>query len=134
MILKVKRMNKLYVVLGEAGEYSDRNVWVSGVFDTQVAAQDLVEELALKHRLSEEWDKVNRKHFNALKDLMHVKAAAPMYEHQRVVYNNAYFAAMDELRDEAKRLAGPKPEYVREERCEVVEVDLNKWMTTNENN
>jgi hypothetical protein len=50
-------MTQLFVVLGERDEYSDRDVWISGVFDTREKAEDAVVRRTSVHNIHENWVK-----------------------------------------------------------------------------
>jgi hypothetical protein len=107
-------MTKLFVVLAENGEYSDRIVWVAGVFPTESDARSEVEKHLAQRR---EYDQWNVKYQNTLQTFEEFRCNR---------YGTPHYTKNDHSK--AAELAGPKPEYEGAERCEVIETELGKWI------
>lgn len=99
-------MSCVYVVLGEAGDYSDREVWVSGVFTDEGAA---MAHMFVRMAVRREWDEWNRRKFDGYFRLGGATDLAP------------------EVMAEAVRRAGPEPMAESAERCSLVVVPLDVW-------
>ena len=52
-------MKTVFVVLGEQGEYSDRSVWCSGVFETREAAEATIRERLAIRREYNNWHEIH---------------------------------------------------------------------------
>ncbi len=105
----------VYVVLGERGEYSERDVFVSGVYTSRQDAEDAVMAGSTRNRIYMAW-------------------ADKSFEHLRrmPIDPNFGFSWTDAQRDEAEKLAGPKPEYERGEEFEIVECELGQWLSSHQ--
>lgn len=100
-------MSELFVVLGERGEYSNRLVWVSGVFTTEEAAQKAILAAMDKRRVYEAWRE-------------QMKRALPR--------KNLVVPYTKEEQKEASEKIGPQPaDYEYAERVSIVKVTLNTW-------
>jgi hypothetical protein len=98
----------LFVVLAEEGEYSDRAVWVGGVYRTRAEAEAAIVERTAMRREYDNW------HTAYLKRLW--RDPRPLgYRHT------------DEEREAAKLGLGPEPPYEGAERAELVEVKVGEW-------
>jgi hypothetical protein len=101
---------KLYVVLGEHGEYSDRSVWVSGVFASREEAEAKMLERLAVNREFEMWQA------RYIKALQQIKGRGWWG-----------IPSTDEEKAAAQAAAGPKPEYEPTERAEIEEVVVGEW-------
>lgn len=110
---------KIYVVLGESGEYSGRSVWVAGAYSTREAAEGAMTTRMAKRRAFEIWSDAALAHQRRLDKRGPFGWRFPISPE-----DNKEFDAM---RAEAERLAGPKPEYEGAERVELFEMTLDEW-------
>lgn len=101
--------DKVYVVIAESGEYSDRNDWIAGVFTDKAEAERLVleksEEKCAKDVLVDAWYEKYRKLTKAL----------PAGADWSVRYRSA------------REAAGPCPESIGWDRLYLAEVPLDVW-------
>ena len=100
---------KLFVVLGESGDYSDRNVWVSGVYSSATEAQGAIDAAAKRRG---EWDNW---HIAYLRELRKENAAG------------RYGSFTDEQQAKAKAAVYAAPPYERTERAEIEETEIGVW-------
>ena len=103
-------MEKVFVVLGENGEYSDRSVWVAGVFATEAEAQQQIDARLVMRREWEAW------HEAYLRELRGVQGAGK------------FGCYTDEQQAAAKARVPGEPSYERAERCEIEEAPLGAWI------
>lgn len=97
---------KLFVVLGEFGEYSNREVFVSGVYETKKEAEAAV--LSAGER--------NRDQGNWTKEMVHLMKV-------HAVWSGVPFF---EAKEKVSKLMRPEPNESIE-RCEIFEVEVGKW-------
>jgi hypothetical protein len=117
--LAARAMDKaIWVVLGEDGEYSDRDVFVSGVFAERGQA-----EAAMLERMA-----VKREHDNWDRRYHELRCAK-----RRALPPPARWAPLSEA-EEAEVLSQlpAKPEYERAERCALYEVPVSQWITNDD--
>lgn len=100
-------MKSLYAVVCENGEYSDRFVWVGGIYENEADARTAM-ELALVRR--REWDNWHNVFLNEL------YRANP----KRGIYTKAQIAG-------AEANCPPKPPYEGTERAEIVSLEIGVW-------
>lgn len=101
-------MDSVYVVLGQSGEYSDRCVWVAGIYGTEEQARAEVEAKLAQRRVWEQWNR-------------------SFIRNMQKIRGEAWRMLTDAETAEASRLAGPKPEEESAEYCEVVKVPFGEW-------
>lgn len=99
----------VFVVLAECGEYSDRNVWVAGIFATEVEAQQEVDARLAVSRVYTAW------HDAFVRELLRLSPGIVR-------------AYTDEERAFARSRLPPEPPYERAERCEIVEAPIGEWI------
>lgn len=114
-------MTTVWVVLGELGEYSDRSIFVSGVYATKKEARDAVTVASERRRIFDNWNETLRQHQNRLRKLDRRLDRGYLWTPEQS-------KIWDQLNVEAHRLAGPEPEYERGERFEIVPVELGYWI------
>ena len=104
-------MRTVFVVLGESGEYSDRMVWVSGVFETRKEAEGAaVKQLAASRVYAQWWDAVCNIRRRMCGGWISPETLTKEIEH------------------ESERLAGPTPEYEPADRVTIFEVPIGTWI------
>lgn len=115
----------VWVVLGENGEYSDRSVFVSGVFATEPEAQNAVVIRSAVARAWSEWkDRFDSKRAEIFKDdpyrfdLKHIAAGK--------TWDQVEEQEADIMRV-LSEIIGPEPEYERGESFWIVEAEIGKW-------
>lgn len=109
----------LFVVLGEHGEYSDRVVWVSGVYLDREVAEEIVDE---RMAIRREWDMWSRAKLAANREI--TREGGSLW-HGEPGYDEWRRKAEEWIIEyEGKR---PEPEYERAERCEIIEVESDVW-------
>jgi hypothetical protein len=109
-------MKNVYVVLGEQGEYSDRSVWVSGVFASKEEAQQSIVERMAKRRDYLNWtSEFNRR--RSPRPFGYFKF--PLSPAQQVEWDGIEEAALLGMR--------PKPEYEPAEHTSLFEVPFGAW-------
>lgn len=120
---------QVYVVLGESGEYSDRSVWVSGVFDNETLAKSWIEKRSGVRRVYEQW----WKNVSTLND--QIRQQKPYYkfitvwsETAGIIYKTIFDEkAYTEAEEIVDKLSGPAPENELGERFELVKIMMNTW-------
>jgi hypothetical protein len=105
----MERNMKVFVVLGETGEYSDRNVQVCGVFATEQEARSMMLKRMEVRRLHNLW------HERMIQELRRLQPGLGQYT--------------TENQQEAERRAGPEPEYEYSERVSLHAGELGEWGT-----
>lgn len=104
-------MSTIYVVLSESGEYSERRVWVSGAYTTELAARSAIAEALERRRLRDQWD-------GRFEAIAGPESWVHMTEKKRQM-----------VREEAERLLNPsKPPEEEVERARIIEVELDRWV------
>ena len=117
----------VYVVLGEAGEYSERDVWICGVYLTEEEAiLKLFERLRVR-RVWEQWDQSWRTEAERIKTKKYEKSVEEAPSGESVPSWSSLILVSSEEIAEAKRIVGPQPEKEEAERLAVVEVPLATW-------
>jgi hypothetical protein len=97
----------VFVVLGQYGEYSDREVFVGGVFTTKEEAQTAVCEAATRRGVYDSWYR------SFLRELDKIRCPR--------------FTITDLEQQTARELAGPEPEYESAEHATIIEVETGTW-------
>lgn len=110
----------LYVVLGEEGEYSERMVWVSGVFLTEEEAQAKILERSAVHRSWREWQSRYYKSIAPLND-------AWIDQNPGKWLGREGAETMRRHESQAREMAGPEPEREDGERFSMEKVKLGEW-------
>lgn len=112
-VINLLKHQTVFVILGENGEYSGRDVWVSGVYLTREEAEQAVLEHLAKRRELDTW---NERYQNSLpKGYMFTKNGY------------TYTPPTDEERALAREIAGQEPIYERAEMAEIFEVTIGQW-------
>jgi hypothetical protein len=118
--------NLVYVVLGEQGEYSDRSVWVSGVFTSEETAKEFMKE---RMAISRKWQNWNSKYRSLLFNLQN------KFEKDTGNYSwkidGMTHKLQSQAREEIEKLWGPEPEVEAAEGCSLFAVPLNEWVSLN---
>lgn len=109
-------MPKVYVVMVEHGENSDRSVWVAAVYSTESEARTAMQAAEERRGVWNNW-KQNR---DRLRDAM---------MKERVWGWMAPFEMNDEFSAELRSKLPPEPEYERGERFQIVEVEQGCWQS-----
>ena len=105
---------KVFVVIGCAGEYADRDTWVSGVFLSRTEAEACIAKRAEAHRFWCEW---------YARRGNHLKLSSVYRKPYSEMYKGEYEAAVAD----AERVAGPKPDREAGEEFEIVEITIGEW-------
>lgn len=92
-------MTRVYIVLGQSGDYDDREVWVAGVYATEAEAQAAVVERMEVRMVYGEW-----------------KWRKEWSEHDCLA-----------ARDAAELAAGPKPEEEPAEYVALISCPVGQW-------
>lgn len=103
---------KLFVVLGESGEYSDRNVWVSGVYATEDEAKAAIDAAMTRRR---EWENCHEAYLRAL-----YSQKGP----------GDFSAFTDEQQARARAAVPAEPPYEGAEQAQYFEVTLGEWIAS----
>lgn len=111
-------MRTVFVVMGEHGEYSDRNVWVSGVFETREAAEAAIIAGMAARRTYDQWCEAKRRAWPKMP-----------FDYFRFPLSNEQKVERDAIEQKAEAAAGPKPPYEPAEYCELFEVPLGVWQS-----
>lgn len=99
-------MTHVYIVLGQCGEYSDRDVWVCGVYVTEAEAQAAIVERMAVSRVYSAW---LERRADARKSLLRENLPGLDYE------------------ERLERAAGPSPEVEEAEYCALVSCPVGQW-------
>lgn len=103
-------MSEVHVVIAEFGEYSDRVVWVAGVYSNVKEAESAITRATECNRVHEAWYDT-------------------YCQELRRVRNNEWFGIPTDAEEaEAKRRAGPEPPHESAERCELVTCQIDQWI------
>ena len=119
-----------YAVLAESGEYSDRQVWLAGIFDNESLAQRMVESKSTIVRICNQYEISAHKVRTRLREgkvLWYYEYKWDPIEgraRNQSVFNEELF---NEIEAEVIRQVGPRPECEPGERFQVVKVNLNEW-------
>lgn len=129
-----------WVVLGESGEYSNREVWVSGVYRSEAEARAKIEERMTVRRQYEEWDWKRTDHFNVLQKAANKAMQEQLTRHTiegnaqavrdrpwAMEWQRTGYAAAQKAAGEA---AGPEPEYEEAEQCSLFACPIDTWQAT----
>lgn len=108
-------MIEVFVVIGEHGEYSDRCVFVSGVFATESEARSAAEKALAARRAYDQWQET------LARELRNV----PYDWIQPYGVNPAGYS--DETLKKASEKLPPRPPYESAERCEVIKATVGVW-------
>lgn len=98
--------------MGESGEYSDRNVWVSGVYATEAEAMVAVKEAERRRGTWEQY------HEYYLKELARYKPAG---------FLGSWNTDQQAVAKKAIDGLFPEPPFERAERCFLEIVELGVW-------
>lgn len=101
--------DKVYVVIAEEGEYSDRRDYIAGVFTDKAEAEEMVLE---KSRWKAEQDALLRAWSRAFQERIEEFMDLPK------VYDRL---------EAAEKVLGPRPETGDWDRLYLTEVPLNEW-------
>jgi hypothetical protein len=105
--------SKLYVVIVETGEYSDRNDWIGGVFDScEVAKKTLIKKAAAARQQRIDYENWRNKRWAICCELSGV---------------TDIWKLNDEQRAEVDRRVGAEPVGENGDNFYLVEVPLNEW-------
>jgi len=122
---------KVFVVLGERGEYSDRDVWVSGVFTTEEDARQAIERRSVVHRVHKNWQD---RYYRKLEELCKADKISPLQDSIPYFFAGASAEVVrkaNERWQENQRLTaeqvGPEPEAECAERFSLVPVGIGEW-------
>lgn len=108
----------VYIVLGENGEYSDRDIWISGVFLTEAEAQAAVNDRLAARRIYEHWGEAKSRELKKLG----YDWASP---------GSTMLCGYSEARNaEASAKLPPEPPYERAERCEIIPAKIGEWINS----
>lgn len=102
----------VWVVLGEFGEYSNRAVFVSGVFKSKEEAEKAVIERSAIHRVHEQWQQ------------RYLNARSQVHHRFTLLAQDMDIEAIDAC---AKEQAGPEPEHESAERMTIIPVCVGQW-------
>lgn len=118
---------ELWAVLGECGEYSDRQVWVSGVFDSEDLAKNAIKN-HVEIRNTYEQYMIN---FNSLsskyKELNRLVKEQIWSEKYGVTFRTREVLDYNKLKEYIQLKIGLQPEFEPAERFELIKLNLNKW-------
>lgn len=107
---------KLFVIVGEYGEYESRESLVCGIFKTKKAAEAAVAEHAIRRDAHDKWSAAYRAHYPSLPFLyFRFPLQGPQIEEHKA------------LDASARAAAGPEPEYELAETVEIYEIELDAW-------
>jgi hypothetical protein len=112
-------MTTVFVVLGEQGEYSDRSVWVSGVYATRGDAESAMVAAMARRREYDLWSQARGRHWQQLNGRGLFGWKFPLTPEDAAEHQS--------ISDEADRRAGPKPAYEPAERVELFELPMGQW-------
>jgi hypothetical protein len=110
-------MTAVYIVLSESGEYSDRMVWIGGVYDTLAAAQSAVAAAAHRRAVYDEW----QQRYSAELGRAQITAAR----------SNLWTVTLDSRAAEvrASRME-PQPPYEAGQRFSIYPANVGEWRET----
>lgn len=106
----------VYVVLSETGEYSDRIVWVSGVYRTEAEAQEAITARLATRRAHDEWNVAHQRELQRLGYDWTMKGTDILTGYS------------DKRRAEAASKLPPEPPYESAERCEIIRATIGEWV------
>ncbi len=102
----------VYVVISECGEYSDRDIWISGIFTSKDVAEKFITARLTVRNLWEIW----------LKRYIEVRKRLDLLKTRDVQRN------FENEHQEALVLTGGEPEKENAERMTYKEIEIDEWI------
>jgi len=119
-------MKSLYVVLGNEGEYSDRIVYVAGVFENREEACKLIAEMTAVGRANaliiEEWQKKRKELCDRAREAKITPEMRSYY-----AYPEGHVSLTPEEYAEINAQIGPSPSRLDYDTFDIYQVPINEW-------
>jgi len=112
-------VERVWVVLGETGEYSDREVWLCGVFRSDDEAKKEVVARTAVRRAYDAWQNLYYSEMRRAERLFRSERGGGYLWQDEAAYKAAEAAA--------RQRAGPKPAYEPAERCSLIVCPIGQW-------